>query len=366
MLEIIKSIDITKHKLAKVVIWGNENLFMEIGEYAWLKKISPNEVNYGLFKQILWRKFKLSSAARQESCDLLFIPGGTYNSSFNPVITMCQNMLPFQWKELLRYKLSLATIRLILLRWLHSISLRKSDGIIFLTDYAKNEVRKTARFTTNLVSVIPHGINKRFFYKVKKQYPIESYSFKKPYRIIYVSGIHPYKHQHYVVDAVSKLRDQGLPLVLDLVGPSYLSYLLELKRKISVLDPDKKWINYHGELPYESMGDIYKEANLAIFASSCENMPNILLEKMSTGLPIACSDRSPMPEILGNDGVYFNPEKPVEIANALGDLIKSPDLRYKKACASFERSSNFSWELCSANTFSFFEGVISNYKNQSK
>ena len=124
-------------------------------------------------------------------------------------------------------------------------------------------------------------------------------------------------------------------------------------------------IIYHGKLPYGRIDEIYYKANLAVFASSCENMPNILLEKMAAGLPIACSDRSPMPEILGDDGVYFNPESPAEIASALLKLINSPDLRYKKACASFKKATDFSWDSCSANTFSFFEEVISNYKNYS-
>mgnify|MGYP001192232692 CR=1 FL=1 len=72
-----------------------------------------------------------------------------------------------------------------------------------------------------------------------------------------------------------------------------------------------------------------------------------------------------MPEILGDDGVYFNPEKTAEITSALLELIESPDLRYRKACASHKKSTTYSWESCSSSTFSFFEEVISNYKNYS-
>ena len=230
LFEIITSIDLKKHNFSKVIIWGNEKLFLEIDDYSWLKKLSPSALNSGLLKQFFWRKFKLSDEAKQEECDLLFIPGGTYNCSFNPVVLMSRNMLPFKWNELLRYKFSWATIRLILLRWIQSNSIRKADGVIFLTNYAKEEVQKVIGDIPGLVSVIPHGINNRFFHKVKKQYPIESYNVVDPYRIIYVSGIHPYKHQCNVVEAVSMLRNQGLPIVLDLVGPSYLSSLLQLNK----------------------------------------------------------------------------------------------------------------------------------------
>ena len=129
-----------------------------------------------------------------------------------------------------------------------------------------------------------------------------------------------------------------------------------------MLEPDEKWIIYHGKLPYGRIDEIYYKANLGVFASSCENMPNILLETMAAGLPIACSDRSPMPEILGDDGVYFNPERTAEITRALLELIESPDLRYRKACASHKKSTKYSWEFCSSTTFSFFEEVISKFK----
>jgi len=44
---------------------------------------------------------------------------------------------------------------------------------------------------------------------------------------------------------------------------------------------------------------------------------NILVEAMASGLPIACSNRGPMPEVLGDAGVYFDPEDPHDIARAL-------------------------------------------------
>ena len=240
LVELLAALDLRQHNVSKVIIWSNEKVFFEIDDYSWLKKLSPVALNCGLLKQYFWRKYNLSSAAKEEGCDLLFIPGGTYNCSFNPVVLMSRNMLPFKWNELLRYKFSWAAIRLILLRWIQSNSLRKADGIVFLTNYAKKEVKKVVGDISGLVSVIPHGINNRFFHKVKKQYPITSYNFSNPYQVVYVSGIHPYKHQCNVVDAVSKLRNQGLPLVLELVGPSYPSSLLQLKEKLSVLDPDEK------------------------------------------------------------------------------------------------------------------------------
>jgi len=58
-----------------------------------------------------------------------------------------------------------------------------------------------------------------------------------------------------------------------------------------------------------------------------------------------------MPEVQGEAGVYFDPENPDKIAEAILLLISNPKLRSDKAWAAFERSKYFSWERCSNNIF---------------
>ena len=60
-----------------------------------------------------------------------------------------------------------------------------------------------------------------------------------------------------------------------------------------------------------------------------------------------------MPEILGDKGVYFHPERPEEIFRAIDYLIKSPQLREEMAQDSYERSHQYTWQRCSDETFSF-------------
>ena len=80
-------------------------------------------------------------------------------------------------------------------------------------------------------------------------------------------------------------------------------------------------------------------------------MPNILLEAMAAGLPIACAKRGPMPEVLGETGIYFDPEQPADIAQTLEMLINLPALRAQKAEAAYARVQNYTWERCAQNTF---------------
>ena len=145
-------------------------------------------LNRGLIGRSFWQKFFLSTSARKEKCNVLLIPGGNYSGNFFPVVTMCRNMLPFEWRELFRYGISFLTIKLLLLRLFQSNSFKKSNGIIFLTEHAKKRIIQTVGTLSVPTKVIPHGLNQIFNNPPKIQKSISCYNIKSPFKIIYVSN----------------------------------------------------------------------------------------------------------------------------------------------------------------------------------
>jgi glycosyltransferase involved in cell wall biosynthesis len=143
---------------------------------------------------------------------------------------------------------------------------------------------------------------------------------------------------------------------LELIGPQD-SGVRRLQRTIDAVDPAGNFITYRGPLAYESLGQIYTAADIGVFASSCENMPNILLEGMAAGLPMACSKMGPMPEILGDSGEYFNPLDPEDIAMSIRRLIESSELRFCHAQSAYARAKSYSWERCASETFAYLSDV---------
>src|SRR4029077_8612726 len=98
-----------------------------------------------------------------------------------------------------------------------------------------------------------------------------------------------------------------------------------------------------GPVAFDALHALYHRADAFVFASSCENLPISLIEAMAAGLPVACSARGPMPEVLGDAGVYFDPERPEEIAAAIRSLYEDAPLRARLAQAAWQRSSAYSW-----------------------
>jgi len=357
LLELLRALQPATFGIKRIVVWGGTPTLKELEDRPWLTKRNPQAQDNGLIKRTLWQRYQLSQAARDEGCDVLFVPGGSYAGNFHPVVTMSQNLLPFEMPELLRYGLTLFALKLLLLRLTQSRSFRQTDGVIFLTEYARSVVLKVTGDLRGKTCIIPHGLNPRFTMVPKLQHAIADYNESNPYRVLYVSIIDQYKHQWHVVEAVSDLRKQGLPVVLDLVGPAYPPALQRLNAAIAREGADHHWVHYHGAIPFDDLHHQYAEADIGLFASSCENMPNILLETMAAGLPIACSRKGPMPDILGDAGLYFDPEKPAEIAAALRELIFSSELRSKMAQGGYDRALAFSWKRCADETFGFLTEI---------
>ena len=355
--EILAGVDIHALNIGKIIVWAGKKTVEQLPSYPWLQKISPPPLDGNLFSRAFWQAFRLSSAAKAQHCDVLLVPGGSYVGNFKPVVTISQNLLPFEWTEIVRNQSIFSTIKMLILRKVQSYSFRRSDGVIFLTQYAKDRVLSVVGNICALTTVIHHGFNRRFDRAPKPQRPMNDYSFDEPLNILYVSNIDAYKHQTEVVEAIDQLRQKGFPISLTMIGPAIPRYLSQLNSVLDRRDPQHAWAKYLGQVPYEDLPAYYQKADIGLFASSCETFGIILLEKMSAGLPVACSSKSAMPEILKDTGVYFDPDNVIDIELTLERFISQEQLRADKSAASFIESKNYQWVKCAQETFAFVANI---------
>lgn len=360
LMELLRWANPTAYGFDRVVVWASSNTLARLEDRPWLAKRTEAVLEGHYLRRSLWQRFRLGGLAQDENCDLLFVPGGSFATGFRPVVSMSQNLLPFAMAELLRFGLSTIALRLMALRWVQSSSFKKAQGTIFLTSYARDAVLAITGPLAGRTAIIPHGIDGRFFIAPRPQRPVGEYCAEHPFRLLYVSIVDVYKHQWHLAEAVAKLRTEGFPVALDLIGPADPSALARLQKTLRQVDAAGKFIRYYGEIPHQALHPYYASADLCAFASSCENLPNILLEGMAAGLPTACSNRRPMPDVLGAAGVYFNPEDPADIANAIRQLLESPALRAGKAQAAYGLARQYSWQRCANDTFGFFAEVLNN------
>lgn len=353
LVELLRAAKPQEHGFDEVIVWGGGATLNRLEDRPWLRKGYEPVLDQILPIRLYWQRFTMDRLVRKECCDALFVPGGTYTGAFKPFVTFSQNLLPFEWTEARRYGVSWMLLKMLLLYESQRRTFVRANGVIYLTQYARNVVIKKVKQLRGKSAVIPHGVDKQFLLAPREQRDIGSYSSQHPFRILYVSPVSVYKHQWHVADAVARLHEAGFPIKLDLIGSANVPALKHLHRVTSRLDPEERFIFHHGFSPHSEIPRQYHKADMFVFASSCETFGMVITEAMAAGLPIACSNRGPMPEVLGDAGLYFDPEKPEEIAEAIKKLIEDPILRTEKAEAAFERAKKFTWERCADETFGF-------------
>lgn len=359
LLNLLNEADPLAYGFSEITVWAGKGTASVLPERSWLKKQSPDWTEKGFVQRFFTQQFKLPKLVKEAGCDVLFSPGGTLPICCDtPKVTMSQNMLPFEASAAALFgRLSLMRLKMRLLRSAQRRSFKRADGIIFLSTYAKAVIDRAVNGLDCLCALVPHGIETRFFQAPRPQRSFEGFTVDNPFRLLYVSVVMPYKHQVEVAAAVAKLKSAGFPIECRFVGASWGNYGAGFSHYLTILDPVAQFLKWEGHVPFENLHTLYGEADGFVFASSCENLPNILIEAMAEGLPIACSNRGPMPEVLGEAGVYFDPADVDSIADCLLGLGKDQVLRTRLAEAAWKKAQAYSWKRCANDTFDFIAQV---------
>jgi glycosyltransferase involved in cell wall biosynthesis len=296
------------------------------------------------FIRAAWERLYLPLILRKEKPDVLFCPGGvvaTKAPKSCKVVTMFRNMIPFDMKQRKRYAYGYKRMRNWMLERIMLSSMRKADLVIFISEYAKKIIEERLGGRMRKTIVIPHGVNN----VLKKTLITESKLDWLPQGdyLLYVSSIDVYKMQVEVITAFALLNplERGLKLVL--VGPEinkdYSQQVTDAIARLGIGDA----VLMLGSISYDKLPQLYQNAVINIFASECENCPNILLEMMASGRPVVCSNYPPMPEFGGDTMEYFDPENPKNLAQVLEGLLGNPEEQKRLADLAFEKSNQYRW-----------------------
>ena len=355
-LELLKTFKTNKHGIKKIIIWGNQYTLDKLPNKKNILKKNHFLLNQNFLFRFFWNLIVLKNSLKNENCDALLVLGGYFFTSSIPTIVMCQNMLCFDEKERSNFGFSIQRLKLYALSYLQKKSFLKSNGIIFLSKYAKKYVSKKLSLKNKPSIIIPHGIEKRFFVNSNN---IKNLNTKnKLIKAIYISKVDMYKHQWNVVEAISIARKKGINIKLEIVGGFYRPAMRKLKKKLLKIKDSKTFVKYRGEVSHRKLHNYYKNKDLIIFASSCENLPIILLEGMATFLPIISSKLGPMPEILKKNAYYFNPYSVNSIYKAIDNIYRNQEDRKKFPKLLRKEANKYNWKHTSESTFQFVNSII--------
>lgn len=358
LVGILTELDWSANPDLEIHVWSYEQLLQKLPSHPAIHLHTSEAFEQSMLKQLMWERFELPKELKKYHCDILLNVDAGSVGRYHKMVTMSRDMLSYEPGEMDRFPFSKEKVRLILLKYMQNASLRASDGAIFLTHYAGKVIQQSCGKLKN-VSYIPHGVGKNFLSAAKS--PNEAAALQSPVHVLYVSNVAPYKHQWNVVRGISQLRNKGYDVRLTLTGGGHVDALTGSQKKLDdalkECDPEGKFVTVLGYVSQGELPQLLRSADIFVFASSCENMPNTLIEAMSVGLPIACSNRGPMPEVLETAGVYFDPDNAATIADAVEKYLKDHRLMSDHARAAHQLSKNYSWARCARETFAYLRTV---------
>lgn len=243
--------------------------------------------------------------------------------------------------------------------WLLARGVARADSIIVPSEASKRELLEHYRVAQEKVTVIYEGVDDVFAPEVSEfSAPAEDPGWEIPSDfILYIGRFQMRKNLERLLEAFDLLRKRfGSELKLVLAGKD-MWHQQRIAEKIQSLGLEKDVI-CPGYVPDRTLETLYRKARVFAYPSIHEGFGIPPLEAMARGVPVMASNRSAMPEILGDAAVYADPYDVGEMAHALERLLSDEQLRQQMIQRGKERIKRYSWQTAARETLDVYRATL--------
>ncbi len=103
----------------------------------------------------------------------------------------------------------------------------------------------------------------------------------------------------------------------------------------------------------------YNSVDIFIFPSLYEGFGLPPLEAMACGCPVVVSNRTSLPEVVGDAGLYFNPENVDTCIDAIRTLFNDKSYKNDLIKMGLEQAKKFDWDIAARKMKTIFSGYLS-------
>jgi glycosyltransferase involved in cell wall biosynthesis len=244
------------------------------------------------------------------------------------------------------------------LRVVMPLGIRRSHRLIAISKATRDDLVKLLHEPPEKIDVIPQGLGEahpelalgqrelREWLGVNGQRPIA----------LSVSAKRPHKNLPRLLEAMAGIPAERRPL---LVIPGYRTWhedeLREQARRLGI-EGDVRLLGWVSQAQLEGL---YAASSVFVLPSLFEGFGLPVLEAMQRGLPVACSNRSSLPEVAGDAALLFDPERPEEIGSAISRLIEDGAEAERLREAGLEQARRFTWDETARLTAGSYERALS-------
>lgn len=219
---------------------------------------------------------------------------------------------------------------------------KRADRIITVSENTKKDLLRFFNINEEKIKVIPLGAGNEFVHKDTNEidYLFEKYQIPRNKKIfLYVGNLLPHKNLNRLLEGFSQMNGKE-NCTLVLVGKAFDGRSVGTREKDLGIE---NLVIHAGMVSQEDLVNFYNLADLFILPSLYEGFGLPVLEALSCGTPVACSNTSSLPEVGGNVSRYFDPKDPSSIAKVLEESMNLKGTNDAEIKAWVEK---FSWKKC--------------------
>ena len=306
-------------------------------------------------EKLVWEQFTCPAAAHEARADLLHVP---YFASplvpRTPAVVTIHDVIPLRL-PLYRAGSRVGTYMRLVARAAHNATL-----IITVSQHAKKDMIDALKLPPERIRVIYEAAGEEYrpIIDPTVQAAVRArYGLKERY-IFYLGGLDQRKNVPQLVRAFAHLQRQ--------LGDSGLQLLIagNPDRQRGPLFPDPRPIaaglEIEGQIIYrfveeEDKPAIYCGASVFVFPSLYEGFGLPPLEAMSCGVPVICSNRTSLPEVVGDAAISLDPDDIQAMAEAMRDVLTNTELATELSARSLRQAARFSWRKAAQETVAAYE-----------
>lgn len=141
--------------------------------------------------------------------------------------------------------------------------------------------------------------------------------------LLYVGRLIPLKRIDIVIQAVAQLRDQAKQVTFHIIGSG--EQQRELQHLVTHLKLED-YVKFGGNIDYEHIHTIYRQADIYIQLSIVEGMSNSILEALASGLPVITSNVGGASTFMENNGALLEQPTAEAVVRCIDEYLHNPAL----------------------------------------
>jgi len=219
----------------------------------------------------------------------------------------------------------------------------RADLVIAVSEFTAAAVRDLLGVAADRIRVIRHGVCRHTTTAAGEE--------GRENLILHVGAIQERKNIARLVEAFERAAPPGWRLAL--AGSTHGYGAAKILEKIE-RSPRRVDIDVLGYVRESALEDLYRRARVFAFPSLDEGFGMPVLDAMARGVPVLTSNRSALPEVVGEAARLVDPGNSEALAGGLRELVEDSNLRDRLRSRGWKRAENFTWDRAVDQTWSVY------------